>query len=168
MKKILFIMIIFFLFCFNSYAEDSMQLSSPSFKENERIPKKFTCHGDDINPELNISNVPKEAVSLVLIVDDPDAPMGTWTHWVVFNIPATTKTIKKNSIPGLQGLNSFGKLNYAGPCPPGGTHRYFFRLYALDTTLSLPPGLDRKELEKAMDVHVIKEIKFVGIYKANF
>ena len=144
-----------------------MKISSPAFKEKEMIPEKFTCQGDDINPELFIEDIPKETVSLVLIVDDPDAPMGTWTHWVVFNIAPTTKRIAENSIPGLQGFNDFGRITYGGPCPPSGTHRYFFKLYALDTVLSLPQGVKRAELEKAMENHTLRETKLMGLYKKS-
>ena len=123
-------------FPFPANSQGKLELTSSAFKNNEMIPSKYTCQGEDINPELEIKNIPDGTKSLVLIVDDPDAPMGTWVHWVVFNIPNTVEKIKENSMPGVGGINNFGKLNYGGPCPPSGTHRYFFKLYALDTLLA--------------------------------
>ena len=142
-----------------------MKLTSPAFEHNQMIPKKFTCQGNDVNPELNIAGIPAEAKSLVLIVDDPDAPIGTWVHWVVFNIPSATTKIKENSIPGMQGYNDFGRNNYGGPCPPSGTHRYFFKLYALDTELDLKEGIKKQELEKAMEGHILVKTELIGLYK---
>ena len=124
----------FCLMCFAQAKEVGMKLTSPEFKHNEFIPKKFTCQGQDISPALIIEDVPLEAKALALIVDDPDAPMGTWVHWVVFDIPVTSR-INEGQIPGKQGINDFGRKNYGGPCPPSGTHRYFFKLYALDKAL---------------------------------
>ena len=126
-----------------------MKLTSPSFSHNQMIPKKFTCQGEDLNPGLQISDLPQAAKSLALIVDDPDAPGGTWVHWVVFNITVMNE-IKEKSIPGLQGINDFGKKDYGGPCPPSGTHRYFFKAYALDSQLNLKEGSDKAALESAM------------------
>ncbi|HLC65665.1 MAG TPA: YbhB/YbcL family Raf kinase inhibitor-like protein [Candidatus Nanoarchaeia archaeon] len=140
-----------------------LTLTSPAFRHNSEIPAKYTCRGQDINPQLDILGVPKNAKSLVLIVDDPDAPMGMWVHWVVWNIPIVT-SIKENSIPGVQGMNDFGKKDYGGPCPPSGTHRYFFKLYALDTTLTLREGR-KKDVEKAMEGHIIEKTVLVGLYK---
>ena len=118
---------------------------SSVFSNNETIPKKYTCDGDDINPELAIKGVPEEAKSLVLIMDDPDAPVGTWDHWIVFNIPVTAK-IEENSIPGTEGVNSFRRQSYGGPCPPSGTHRYFFKFYALDTELDLGSNAKKSDV----------------------
>ena len=109
-------------------------------------------------------DIPKEAQSLSLIVDDPDAPMGTWVHWVVFDIPITNR-IRKNSIPGRQGINDFGRENYGGPCPPSGTHRYFFRICALDEKLNLKEGITKGALEKAMQPHILDKAELVGLYK---
>ncbi len=140
-----------------------MKLSSPEFKHNEMIPSKFTCDGDDINPELNIEDIPDGTESLALIVDDPDAPGRTWVHWVVFNIP-TISQIDEDSIPGMQGMNDFKREDFGGPCPPGGTHRYFFKLYALDTELSLKEGCSKKDVEKAMESHILEKAELIGLY----
>ncbi len=142
-----------------------MKISSPAFKHNRTIPLKFTCEGEDRNPELTISDVPADAKSLALIVDDPDAPGNTWVHWVVFNIPTTIQEIAQNNVPGKQGLNDFGRLNYGGPCPPSGEHRYFFKLYALDTTLNFPEGITKKKLEEAMKGHILSQAELVGLYR---
>lgn len=141
-----------------------MKLISPDFKNNEYIPKKFTCDGQDISPSLTVENIPNNAKSLVLIVDDPDAPMGTWVHWVVFDIPITNK-IGENSIPGKQGTNNSNPRNYGGPCPPSGTHRYFFKIYALDTMLNLKEGITKADLEKAMKGHILGKAELIGLYK---
>jgi len=114
--------------------------------------------------QLIIEDIPPEAKSLALIVDDPDAPMGTWIHWVVFDIPVVSK-IEEDSIPGKQGINDFGKKNYGGPCPPSGTHRYYFKTYALDTELNLEEGISKKNLEKAMEGHIMDKAELIGLYK---
>jgi len=141
-----------------------MKLTSPAFEYNKFIPKKFTCLGEDVNPTLDIKDIPRGAQSLVLIVDDPDAPVGTWVHWVVYDIPVTD-LIKENSIPGTQGINDFNKINYGGPCPPSGTHRYFFKLYALDTKLNLAQGRTKTQIEKAMDGHILEKDELIGLFK---
>ena len=146
----------------------AMKLASPEFKNNQAIPMKFSCEEIDINPALTILDVPAQAKSLALIMDDPDAPNGTWVHWVVFDIPATVTNIKENSIPGKQGRNDFDRLNYGGPCPPIGEHRYFFKLYALDTLLNLPEGITKSKLEDAMKGHIIGEAQLVGLYKKMY
>ena len=143
-----------------------MRLSSPSFRHNEYIPKKYTCQGEDINPELVIDYTPDGTKSLALVVDDPDAPMGTWVHWVVFDIPVQNK-IAENSIPGKQGINDFVKRDYGGPCPPSGIHRYFFKIYALDTETGLSEGADKQELEEAIQGHVLDQAELIGLYKKN-
>ena len=140
MKKYFFFSVIFLVTSLIFAEEPPMLLTSLVFQHNATIPRDFTCQGQDINPALTIANIPVHAKSLALIVDDPDAPMGTWVHWVVFNVPAPSDgklTIKENSIPGTQGWNDFGRIHYGGPCPPSGTHRYFFKAYALDTQLNL-------------------------------
>jgi len=142
-----------------------MELSSVDFTHNTSIPKEFTCQGKDINPTLAIKNTPEQAKSLALIVDDPDAPGGMWVHWVVFNIPPNTAMIQKNSIPGIQGVNDFRRQNYGGPCPPSGTHRYFFKLYALDQMLELKAGINKRQLEKAMEGHILQQSELIGLYK---
>ena len=127
------------------------------------IPRKYTCDGENVNPPLYVREVPKETKSLVLIVDDPDAPSGTWEHWNVWNIPPT-KRIEENSIPGVEGINDFGKHAYGGPCPPSGTHRYFFKVYALDNMLSLQVHSRKKDIEEAMKDHVLAKGELVGVY----
>jgi len=141
-----------------------LRVSSPIFQNNQLIPPKYTCDGDDVNPSLRIEGIPREAQALVLIVDDPDAPMGTWDHWVVWNIPPVER-IEENSVPGIQGLNDFNKHSYGGPCPPSGTHRYFFKVYALDMKLNLDPNSRKKDVEKAMKGHILAEGRIVGLYR---
>jgi Raf kinase inhibitor-like YbhB/YbcL family protein len=141
-----------------------MKLISPSFEHNQLMPRKFTCDGDDINPALEIQGIPANAKSLALIVDDPDAPMGTWVHWVVYDI-AVISRIEENSIPGKQGSNNFGRKDYGGPCPPSGTHRYFFKLYALDKKIEAKEGLTKQELEKAISGHILDKAELIGLYK---
>jgi len=141
-----------------------MKITSSVFDNNKQIPSKYTCNGENINPPLAFSDVPESAKSLALIVDDPDAPKGTWTHWVIFNIPTKIMEIKENSAPGTQGITSFGKAGYGGPCPPSGTHRYFFKLYALDTVLLLAEKADKKTVEDAMQNHVLSNAEIIGLY----
>ena len=141
-----------------------MRITSPEFKHNEFIPKKFTCEGQDINPALIIEGMPEEAKSLALIVDDPDAPMGIWVHWVVYDIPVVNR-IEENSIPGRQGMNDFSRKAYGGPCPPSGTHRYFFKIYALDAMLNLKEGVNKKGLENALQGHIVDKAELIGLYK---
>ncbi len=133
---------------------NKLVVTSPAFENNKSIPRMYTCDGEDVNPPLNIKALPEGTKSLVVIVDDPDAPMGTWEHWNVWNIAPTNK-INENSIPGTEGLNDFGKHSYGGPCPPSGVHRYFFKVYALDTELSLPINSRKKDIEKALSKHVL-------------
>jgi hypothetical protein len=144
-----------------------MILTSPNFKHNEKIPIQFTGDGQDINPELEIKNVPEDTKSLVLIVDDPDAPAGTWDHWIVFNINPKVKEVFKNSVPenGIQGQNSWGRNNYGGPSPPSGTHRYFFKIFALDTRLGLNEGASKDEIERAMKKHILDKAELIGLYR---
>ena len=142
----------------------SLKLTSYAFKHNEIIPSKYTCDGSDINPPLKIDGLPEDTRSLALIVDDPDAPMGIWVHWVVWNIPAKTN-IEENSVPGMEGLNDFKRQSYGGPCPPDREHRYFFKLYALDVELDLPEGATKAEVEKAMEGHILAEAKLMGRYE---
>ncbi len=148
----------------NKSKEASMKLTSPEFANNELIPRKFTCQGDDVNPALIIEDMPSATKTLALIVDDPDAPMGTWVHWVVYNIPVISR-IDENSIPGEQGMNNFGRLNYGGPWPPSGTHRYFFKIYCLDAELNTEASSNKKALEKAMQGHILDKAELVGLYK---
>ncbi len=143
-----------------------MKIFSSAFKNNEAIPKKYACDGDNVNPPFEISDAPKGAKSLVLIVDDPDAPAGLWTHWTVWNIDPGTKAIRENSVPekAAEGVTSFGKSGYGGPCPPSGTHRYFFKLYALDAALDLGGKNDVANLKKAMDGHIMDRAEIIGFY----
>lgn len=145
----------------------TLTIASTAFKHNAMIPSKYTCDGSDINPALAFENVPAEAKSLALIMDDPDAPRGTWVHWVVWNIDPKTKEIKESSVPAgaRQGMNDFHKRDYGGPCPPSGTHRYFFKLYALDTLLDLGPDTNKAGLEAAMKGHIIAQAETIGLYK---
>lgn len=142
-----------------------MQLTSPSFQNNQSIPERFSCEGDSVNPELAVRDVPAEAKSLVLIVDDIDASGGSFIHWFVFDIPPAIGTIEEDSIPGKQCVNSAKRKGYAGPCPPSGTHRYIFRLSALDTLISLQEGARMSEVKMAMQGHVIAETELTGLYK---
>jgi Raf kinase inhibitor-like YbhB/YbcL family protein len=141
-----------------------LAVTSRVFENNGLIPSKYTCDGDNVNPPLKIQGLPDGTVSLVLIVDDPDAPMGTWDHWVVWNIPPTEE-IKENSVPGIEGLNSSRRNSYGGPCPPSGTHRYFFKVYALDTKLDLRPNSRKRDIEKVMEGHILAKAQIVGLYK---
>lgn len=142
-----------------------MKITSPEFEEGKPIPSKFTCDGEHASPELHISDIPPGAKTLALIMDDPDAPGGTYVHWVMFNIPPTDK-IAENGAPGTQGVSDYGKQTYGGPCPPSGTHRYFFKLYALDTELPLQAGCTKKDLESAMEGHILEKTALMGTYSA--
>ncbi len=161
--------IIFLIFFLTTYVlgEENMKITSPAFVHNHKIPMKYSCQGEDINPELKIEDIPKAARSLALIVDDPDAPMQTWVHWVVFNIPVSGEQfiIKEDSTPGIQGMNDFRRASYGGPCPPGGQHRYFFKVYALDAMLTLKEGSTKKQLEDTMSGHVIDQTELIGFYR---
>ena len=141
---------------------DTMKLSSPAFREGDSIPAKFTCQGDDINPALVIEGVPSDAKSLALIVDDPDAPGGIWTHWLVKGIPANLSRISENGVPGEQVLNDFGEGRYDGPCPPSGKHRYFFKVYALKVKNF--DASNKKEFYKQVEVNKIDEASLMGVY----
>jgi Raf kinase inhibitor-like YbhB/YbcL family protein len=142
-----------------------MKITSTAFQEGGNIPSKFTCDGSDISPPLQITGVPSEAKSLVLIADDPDAPSGLFTHWLIWNIPPQTNSISEGSAPkGVHGTNDFGKPDYKGPCPPPGTHRYSFKIYALDRELDLRGGAKRSQLDAAMKGHVVAQGVLVGRY----
>ncbi len=144
-----------------------MEIKSPAFKHNGAIPKTYTCDGENINPPLEISGIPKGTKSLALIVDDPDAPSGLWVHWTAWNIPATNNTIA-SGFPlekATEGITSFGRPGYGGPCPPSGEHRYFFKIYALDVELALPPDADKEMLEEAIVGHVLDKAEIVGLYE---
>ena len=140
-------------------------IKSSAFESGKAIPKKYSCDGEDKNPSLTIDGVPKESKSLALIVDDPDAPHGTFDHWVVWDIPPSTTKIAEHSVPGTEGLNGARQKGFMGPCPPSGTHRYFFKVYALDIELKLGPKTTKRELEKAMENHILAKGELIGLYK---
>jgi hypothetical protein len=142
-----------------------MKVTSSAFQEGSNIPSKFTCDGSDSSPPLQITGVPSEAKTLVLIADDPDAPGGLFTHWLVWNVPPQTNSIAEGSAPkGVHGTNDFGKSGYRGPCPPPGTHRYSFKIFALDRELDLGSGAKRSQVDAAMKGHVIAQGELVGRY----
>jgi Raf kinase inhibitor-like YbhB/YbcL family protein len=141
----------------------TLTVSSPEFGQGDLIPKKYTADGEGVNPPLEISNIPDGTQSLALIMEDTDAPQRTFTHWVAWDIIGQD-SIGENTRPGVQGVNSTGGMGYTPPAPPSGMHRYFFHLYALDTTLSLRPGADRKALEEEMDGHVLVQGTLMGRY----
>lgn len=144
-----------------------LKLTSRAFADGGQIPQKYTCDGEDVNPPLTISGVPENTQSLVLIVDDPDAPRGVWDHWLVWKISPTTGEVPENSVPAgaVQGTNSFGKVSWGGPCPPPGpAHRYVFKLYALDISLDLAAGARKAEIEQALTGHILAQTQLVGRY----
>ena len=141
-----------------------LNVTSRAFGSGGQIPRKHTCEGDNVNPPLDIGPIPGEAKSLALIVEDPDAPLGTWVHWVVWNIPVTHH-IHENEIPGDQGVNDFDRNTYGGPCPPSGTHRYQFKIYSLDDLLDLPEGSLKADVENAMRDHIVAFGELEGKYK---
>lgn len=149
-----------------------LSLESPSYNQGEMIPSKFTCDGVNVSPSLKWTGVPDGTETFALIFDDPDAPAKTWVHWVLFNIPGDKTTIVEN-IPSdkkltdgsVHGMNDFKKIGYRGPCPPGDTHRYFMKLYALDSELNLEPGASKNELLDAMEEHIIEEAELMGRFK---
>jgi Raf kinase inhibitor-like YbhB/YbcL family protein len=149
-----------------------IKVSSPAFEEGGMIPRKYTCDGADVSPALAWTGIPDGAKTIALISDDPDCPTGTWVHWVLFNLPASRQELAEavppnKELPGgaKQGRNDFGRIGYGGPCPPGGTHRYFFRLYALDSELNPAAGATKADLLKAMQGHILAEGQLMGRYK---
>jgi Raf kinase inhibitor-like YbhB/YbcL family protein len=150
----------------------AIKVTSAAFKDGEIIPKQYTCDGNDISPPLTWSGAPQETKSIALICDDPDAPMGTWVHWVLFNLPPASNALpaEVSSARVLDngakhGKNDFRRFGYGGPCPPGGTHRYYFKVYALDSVLDLDPGITKADLVKAMQSHILAEGQLMGRYK---
>ncbi len=143
-----------------------MKITSPAFKNNSQIPAKYSCDGRNINPEFDISDLPKGVKSLVLIIDDPDSLSETWVHWILFNIDPKTNKIRENSIPNkaVQGLNSWRKNEYNGPCPKSGTHKYMFKLYALNKILDLNQGAYKGDVEKAMKGCILAKAQMIGLY----
>src|SRR5437868_1543916 len=142
----------------------TLTIGSPEFGQKDFIPSRYTCEGDNINPPLTIENIPAGTKSLALVVDDPDAPGRTFIHWLIWNI-RPMEMILENTVPGTEGNNSFGTVNYKGPCPPTGTHRYFFKVYALDKILDINEGAELKSLEKAMRDHIIGYGELIGVYR---
>ena len=172
MTAILILTAIFMFTPMNIFAQEGqMEIKSNAFENEGMIPVTYTCDGQDISPQLSWSGAPVETKSFVLIADDPDAPAGTWVHWVIYNIPPTVKELNKNIpndavLPGgiTQGMTDFGRTGYGGPCPPGGTHRYYFKLYALNEDLGLKPKLSKKEVLKKINAHIIGEAELMGKY----
>jgi len=146
---------------------NNMKISSPAFENNNPIPKRYTCDGENINPPLLFEDVPLQTQSLILIIDDPDAPIGTFLHWLVFNIPPKTRLIEENSVPSgaIVGKNDFNQNKYSGPCPPSGEHRYFFHLYALDTLLDLKENANLTEIKANIRDHLLAEAELIGLYQ---
>ncbi len=149
-----------------------MEILSSAFDEGEMIPEKYTCDDIDISLPLKWSSIPEGIKTFAIICDDPDAPMGTWVHWVIYNLPADINELSENIPPSeiltngaKQGRNDFGKIGYGGPCPPGGTHRYYFKVYALSKELMVESGITKSELLKAMEGHILSEGKLMGRYK---
>ncbi len=142
-----------------------------AFAAGQSIPRKYTCDGDDISPPLQWNNAPEGTQAFALIADDPDAPVGTWVHWVLYNLPGETRALPEAVPPDADlpdgsrhGKSSWGRLGYGGPCPPGGTHRYFFKLYALDTVLDLAPGASKEQLLQGMEGHILAQTELMGLY----
>jgi len=141
-----------------------MQIKSSAFQNGRDIPSKYTCDGKNISPGLIIIDAPKQTKSFALIMDDPDSPSGKFVHWISWNIPGSTTEVKEGQSPGTQGKNSAGKLGYTGPCPPSGTHRYVFRIYALDTNLTLREGSTKQELESGIKPYILESAELIGRY----
>jgi len=148
-----------------------LSVESDAFTEGGLIPSKYTCDGNDVSPPLRWSGLPDGTRSLALISDDPDAPMGTWVHWVMYNIPPHVRELREHVPPSeklsdstVQGRTDFGRIGYGGPCPPSGTHRYYFRVYALDTVLDVAPGTTKRQLLRAMEGHVLAQGELMGKY----
>ena len=143
----------------------AITITSSAFSEGSMIPRQYTCDGEDISPELDWFGTPEGTVSLALIMDDPDAPMGTWVHWVLYNLPMDLSGLREGMTGvGLDGSNSWGTTGYGGPCPPSGTHRYFFKLYALDINLDFESIVDKAALEAAMEGHILGQAELMGTY----
>jgi Raf kinase inhibitor-like YbhB/YbcL family protein len=157
-------MIFLILFFYTWLQQPTLVITSPDFEHEGDLPSRFTCDGDSGNPTFTIQGIPERAKSLALIMEDPDVPTTTFNHWIVWNIEPTN-TIAENSVPGIEGMNSLGKTTYLGPCPVEGTHRYFFKIYALDEMLELEPDANKYKLETAMNGHVLAKGEIVGLYR---
>lgn len=156
--------------CYTSGVEMTFTLSSTDFTDNSAIPANFTCQGEDIVPTLTWQGAPDNTKTYALIMDDPDAPHGTWVHWVLFNIPATvSKLSNETAVPtgAVNATNTWGNVGYGGPCPPSGTHRYFFKLYALDTSLALNADATKSDVENAMQGHILATAQLMGLYSKS-
>jgi Raf kinase inhibitor-like YbhB/YbcL family protein len=176
-QKFLYSLLVVSVFIFNQADAQMkggkvMEIKSPVFEQGEIIPKMYTCDGADVSPPLEWSSAPEGTKSFALICDDPDAPVGTWVHWVVYDLPGSTTKLPENIPPertladgGKQGITDFRRIGYGGPCPPSGTHRYFFKLYALDTTVDLDPGATKDQLLKAIQEHILSEAQLMGKYR---
>ncbi len=173
-KLTIFVLALYLIFCglvvsdliFAQSKEASMKLASTAFSQGQPIPKKYTCSGENVSPPLAFSQVPASTQTLALIVDDPDAPGGTFDHWIVWNLPGDTRELSEGATVSKQGTNGFGTVDYKGPCPPPGKeHRYFFKVYALDTQLKLSEGISKRQLEAAMEGHILAQGELVGTYK---
>lgn len=164
-----FFLLLFGLLLLHTDPGWAMKLSSPSFPDGGPLPSWSAYRRENRRPELHVADVPPGTASLALIMDDPDAPMGTWTHWLVWNLPAETRVIPSDRLPpgAVEGKNDYGEIGYGGPAPPSGTHRYFFTLYALKETLSLPRGADRRRLERAMEGKVLAKATLMGTFSAG-
>lgn len=151
----------------NSPSKEGQMKITSVFENNSQIPSKYTCDGQDLAPELTISDVPEGTKELVLIVDDPDAPVGIFVHWVLYNIPTNTAKIEEKNLPqgAKQGFSDFRRNGWGGPCPPNGQHRYFFKLYAIDKTLDMPEGVNKAKIENAIKEHIIEQAQLIGLYK---
>ncbi len=160
--RLLFIFLILLIGCTDEVVK--INLKSSAFDNNGIIPSKYTCQGLDVSPPFEIENIPEGAKSLVLVIDDPDAPGKTWDHWVMWNIPLV-KEIEEDHVPGVQGLNDFGQHKYGGPCPPSGKHRYMFKLYALDVMLDISEDSKKIDVEKAMEDHILDQALLVGLFE---
>lgn len=146
-----------------------MKLTSPAFEHNSLMPHKYTCDGEGTNPPLQIEGLPAKTKSIALLVDDPDAPSGDFVHWLVWNIDPSIKDIREKSIPvgSVEGLTDFGKPGWGAPCPPSGTHRYFFKLYALDTALDISPNSKKADFLNAAQGHILAQSELIGLYKRS-
>ncbi len=177
LRRVCYLLIAFMLFYLWQNTETvggkkiQIKVKSTAFEEGGMIPKQYTCDGMDISPPLAWTSVPEGTKSIALICDDPDAPMGTWVHWVLFNLPPDTKELPENVPPqkrlgngAIHGINDFRKIGYGGPCPPSGTHRYYFKVYALDTEINLKAGITKRKLLKAMKKHILAEGQLMGKY----
>ena len=149
-----------------------IKITSPAFEEEGMIPEKHSCDGIDVSPALAWTSAPEGTKTFAIICDDPDAPMGTWVHWVLFNLPESVRELHESIPPerelkngGKQGMNDFHKVGYGGPCPPGGTHRYFFKIYALDVEIDLEAGATKSDLLRAMEGHILAEGQLMGKYQ---